>query len=157
MFLYGEMLDSKAKLPDIISKFWSIIERPCVKLKLLSWSEFHFYLYFLFYRSFQNFITFSKNFNIYFLKELWFDFKIRSRRNVWIDVTAFILFSELKNIIWILSNTKLNIFLFFWLKVITSTILYLSTHYDMLLRHVTARYKFTREYYLLNTSERAQI
>ena len=122
MILYGEIFDLKAKPPDIKSKFRLHIERLCVKPKLSYWSDFHFHFYFLFYLSFQNFVTFSQKIEIQFLKKLLLYLKFWSIRNVWIDNIVLILFSESKNIIWILRNIKFKNFVLFWIKVINSTI-----------------------------------
>ena len=124
MILYGETFDLKAKPPDIISRFRLHIERLCVKPKLSYWSDFHFHFYFSFYWSFQNFVTFSQKIKIQFLKKLLLYLKFWSIRNMWTDNIVPILLSELKNIIWILRNIKFKNFVFFWTKVINSTIIH---------------------------------
>ena len=122
MFLYGKIFDWTPKHSDNVSKFWLKDENHDVFIKLSRWSNFkvdhcvyHYYVY-------QNHTIISTILGNEFSLKLWFDFKFWSTRKFRIDELVPTPFSESKYIVWVLSCSDLKFYLFFWLKVINSTI-----------------------------------
>jgi len=129
MFLYGKIFDWTPKHSDNVSKFWFKNENHDTFAKVSRWSNFWIEYFYIFICTYQNHTIIPTVLRNGFSLKLWCNFKFWSTRKFRINSLVPTLFSELKYIVWVLSFSDLKFYLFFWLKVINSTITRLKKYF----------------------------